>query len=55
MVSEIIITVRNDEKRQTTKHLVYEPYTVDQKDPIIKELMDQAINSLCCKFRLEFL
>ena len=43
MVSEIIITVRNDEKRQTTKHLVYEPYTVDQKDPIIKELMDQAV------------
>lgn len=43
MVSEISITVKNEEKRQTTKHLIYEIYAVHEEDPTLKELMDQAV------------
>ena len=43
MLSELSITVKNEEKRQTTKHLIYELYTVHEEDPIIKELMDAAV------------
>jgi hypothetical protein len=43
MPSEISIIVKNEEKRQTTKHLVYELYTVHEEDPMIKELMHAAV------------
>ncbi len=43
MLSELSITVKNEEKRQTTKHLIYESYEVDPLDPVIKPLMDQAV------------
>lgn len=43
MVSEISITVKNEEKRQTTKHLIYEIYAVHEEDAILKDLMDQAV------------
>lgn len=43
MLSELSITVKNEEKRQTTKHLIYDLYTVDEHDPIIKEHMDEAV------------
>ncbi len=43
MVSELSITVKNEEKRQTTKHLIYDVYAVHEEDPIIKEHMDSAV------------
>jgi hypothetical protein len=43
MPSEISITVKNDEKRQTTKHLIYDVYAVHEEDPLIKDLMDKAV------------
>ena len=43
MPSELSITVKNEEKRQTTNHLIYENYTVNEEDPIVKELIDQAV------------
>jgi len=43
MVSEISIIVKNEEKRQTTKHLIYDVYAAHEDDPLIKELMDQAV------------
>lgn len=43
MLSEISIIVKNEEKRQTTKHLIYEVYAMHEEDPIIKDLMDQAV------------
>lgn len=43
MPSEISIIVKNEEKRQTTKHLIYELYTVHEEDEIIKDLMDKAV------------
>ena len=43
MPSELSVTVKNEEKRQTTNHLIYENYTVNEEDPIVKELIDQAV------------
>ncbi len=43
MPSELSVTVKNEEKRQTTNHLIYEPYAVNEEDPIVKELIDQAV------------
>lgn len=43
MPSELSVTVKNEEKKQTTKHLIYENYSVHEEDPIVKELIDQAV------------
>ena len=43
MPSEISITVKNEEKRQTTKHLIYDVYAVHEEDLLIKDLMDKAV------------
>mgnify|MGYP001571259027 CR=1 FL=1 len=43
MPFELSITVKNDEKRQTTKHLVYDACAVCADDPIIKAYMDDAV------------
>jgi len=43
MPSELSITIKNEEKRQTTKHLIYEVYAVHEEDPTIKDLMDKAV------------
>lgn len=37
------ITVKNEEKKQTTKHLIYDACSVSDDDPIIKPMIDQAI------------
>ncbi len=43
MVSEISVIVKNEEKRQVTKHLIYDVYAVHEDDPLIKQLMDTAV------------
>jgi hypothetical protein len=43
MPSELSITVKNEEKRQTTNHLIYDTYAINEEDPIVKELIDQAV------------
>ncbi len=43
MLSELSITVKNEEKRQTTKHLIYDLYTVHEEDDLIKKHMDEAV------------
>ena len=43
MVSELTVVVKNEEKRQTTKHLIYDIFTVDEEDPLLKDLIDKAI------------
>ena len=43
MVSEISVIIKNEEKRQVTKHLVYDAYQVNESDEILKGLMDQAV------------
>ncbi len=43
MPSELSIIIKNEEKRQTTNHLVYDTYSVHEEDPMIKDLIDKAI------------
>lgn len=43
MVSEIAVTVKNDDKTLTKKELIYEPYAVHEEDPTIKALMDETV------------
>lgn len=43
MVSELTVIVKNEEKRQTTKHLIYDIFTVDEEDPTIKDLVERAV------------
>lgn len=43
MFSELTIVVKNEEKRQTTKHLMYDAYSIHEDDPFIKALVADAI------------
>lgn len=42
-VKEITITCKNDEKRMTYKHLVYETVELSIDDPIISELIRMTV------------
>ncbi len=41
--TELTITIRDSEKTQKTKHLVYEQFYLNDNDPIIKSLIAQAM------------
>jgi len=41
--SEITVIVKDDEKTLRTKSLIYESYTVDEADPILKECIDRTV------------
>lgn len=41
--TEITITIRNSEKNQRNKHLIYENYFLNDQDPVIKSLIAQAL------------
>ena len=43
MVSELTVIIKDSEKTLRTKHLIYELYTVNQHDPIIKNLIAEAV------------
>jgi hypothetical protein len=43
MPSEISVTVKNDEKRQTHKSLVYDKFSCDMEDALLKSLVETAI------------
>ncbi len=43
MPSEISVVVRNEEKRQTTKHLIYDEFSVNVEDPVIAGLINDAV------------
>jgi len=43
MLSEVTVVVKNEEKRQTTKHLMYDSYAICENDPFIKALIDDAV------------
>lgn len=45
MVSEISITIKDDEKSLTKKFLEYEIYTVDEEDPIIKKCIEETLSN----------
>lgn len=44
MAFELSITVKSNDKRMTTKHLIYEPCSVSEEDPIIKAAIEDAVN-----------
>ena len=43
-VSELTITIKDEEKTHRVKHLVYGPYLVHHNDEIIKGYVDQALS-----------
>ncbi len=43
MAFELSVTVKSDDKRMTTKHLIYEPCVVSEEDPIIKAAVEDAV------------
>lgn len=43
MVSEITVIVKDPEKTLRTKYLIYDLYTVDEHDPIIKDCIDKTL------------
>jgi len=43
--SEITVTVKDDEKSLKYKYLIYEKYSVDSEDPIIKDCVDKAVKN----------
>jgi len=43
MAFELSITVKSNDKRMTTKHLIYEPCSVSEEDPIIKAAIEDAV------------
>lgn len=43
MPSEITITVKNEEKKLVTNHLVYEIFTASENDPIVRQLIDDTV------------
>lgn len=45
MVSEITVVVKDEEKSLRSKYLIYESYTVDENDPIIKDCLVKTLNN----------
>lgn len=43
MVAEVTITVKNEEKKLTTNHLIYDPIYASDEDPILRELIKDTI------------
>ena len=44
-VIELVISIRDAEKKRLTKHfLVYEPFTLDTHDPIVDKYLTECIN-----------
>lgn len=43
MVAEVSIVVKNQEKRQTHKHLVYESFACHEDDVYLKSLIQEAL------------
>jgi hypothetical protein len=43
MPSEITVIVKDEEKRLTKKHLIYEQYQVDENDPLLSQCIAETI------------
>lgn len=41
--SELTITIKDSEKTQRTKHLVYDNFYLNPDDPVIKQIIAQAL------------
>lgn len=45
MVSELSVTIKDEEKSLTKKFLEYEIYTVDENDPIIQSAIKETLDN----------
>ncbi len=45
MVTEITVTVKNEEKRLVSKYLIYDTFTTADCDPTLKDCIDRSIAS----------
>ncbi|HXF90941.1 MAG TPA: hypothetical protein VNJ29_03325 [Candidatus Nitrosotenuis sp.] len=45
MVSELTVIIKDEEKQLRTKYLIYETYTVDEEDPIIKDCIEKTLEN----------
>lgn len=43
--SELIVTIKDDEKRLNKKFPIYEVYTVDENDPVIQECIKETLEN----------
>ncbi len=43
MPSEVTVTVKNEEKKLVTNHLIYEIFTASENDPIVRQLIDDTV------------
>lgn len=45
MVSELTVVIKDEEKSLRTKYLIYETYTTDENDPIIKDCIEKTLEN----------
>lgn len=45
MVSELKVTIKDSEKSLNKKYLIYDTYTTDENDPMIKQCIDETLEN----------
>lgn len=45
MVSELKVTIKDSEKSLNKKYLIYDTYTTDENDPMIKQCIEETIEN----------
>ena len=45
MVSELTVAIKDEEKNLRTKYLIYETYTTDENDPVIKDCIEKTLDN----------
>ena len=45
MVSELTVAIKDEEKTLRTKYLIYETYTTDENDPVIKDCIEKTLDN----------
>jgi len=45
MTSEVMVVVKDEEKNLRTKYLIYDNFSVDEEDPIIKDCVDKTLKN----------
>lgn len=45
MVSELKVTIKDEEKKLDKKFLIYDTYSTDENDPMIKQCIDETLKN----------
>lgn len=43
MVSELTVVIKDEEKTLRTKYLMYDEYTVNENDPVVKDCIEKTL------------